>query len=780
MSSQNKIYQSHPAIIIHLILWCLALLQSATHACDGWRVLPIRSQEEYELGMIGGEATQHPHGIARSPSHPDHIYLSQDVGQVWKSTDAGQTWLKTTGKGLYLKYAQSIEVDPADPKIVFVIVDNVWNRLAEDYEGVYRSVDGGDSWEFVLPTAVNFVHNANPITHRMYKHNIAYDPASVEASGARTWYAAFVENGLYRSEDYGRHWTRVADLRDHETLYGIQTHPSNGETVYIASRDGLFVHSRGNGLRPLGDLPPGAVSSIAISPDRHVVYATLKYDKWSKYGAYKKGDTVEYKEKYYISLVDNKDHSPDQSADIWETFPTTEGLYKSLDTGRKFTLFKEHDVQAVFMNPGYPDTLYLVGSTKSASTWITHDGGATWFKNRKATPAPGLGRDQWLQTIYGNTGIVPHPNNKDEAVAFSSAHMYKTTNGGKSFVESSNLFTGYAWWINAGAAFDVYDPNRIMFLLCDVTMAITTNGGDYFERRRGETWDWYQEGRIPWVGAYAGDFQPVEDSQLIVCSIGNYFRTKLMRSTDEGKNWKLVTDEIEPNLFLKFHTKDPDIVYAGKRISRDAGATFEKVDFGNFNDLRPEIFGMCLEHPDTIYALDSRGRFHILRSDDKANTWYLCDKLEWRMQRRDSIPTFAVDPKNPNKVYTLDKNGDLAVGIWNNRVKRMLWKSMGLLDLVDADKNLNNYVRTVAIDPNHSEIIYAGMSASGISNIWRSTDEGATWEDISYNLPRMGMQAMAVNPHTGELFVGSACGTWILQPPYDSQTPMYDKCALSN
>ena len=127
-------------------------------------------------------------------------------------------------------------------------------------------------------------------------------------------------------------------------------------------------------------------------------------------------------------------------------------------------------------------------------------------------------------------------------MAFSSAHMYKTTNGGKSFVESSNLFTGYAWWINAGAAFDVYDPNRIMFLLCDVTMAITTNGGDYFERRRGETWQWLRQGIIPWIGAYAGDFQPVEDSQLIVCSIGNYFRTKLMRSTHEGKNWKLVTD----------------------------------------------------------------------------------------------------------------------------------------------------------------------------------------------------------------------------------------------
>lgn len=736
---------------------------------DGWRVLPIRSEEEYSQGRTGGEATQHLHGIARSISNPDVIYWSQDVGQVWKSTDGGETWKRTLGRGLYLRYGQSVEVDPANPDIVFVIVAYVWDYLAEDFEGIYRSTNGGDDWEFVLPTDVNFVHKANPITHRMYKHNIAYDPSSIAGSGAKTWYAAFVDNGLYRSDDYGSSWTKAADLQGHDTLYGIQTHPSDGKTVYVASRDGLFVYSKENGLRPLGNLPPGAVSSVAINPDNNIIYATLIYEKWSRYGDYKKGDTVYYNTKYYRSLVDNENNVPDESPDKWKEFSTTEGLYRSADGGNTFGLLKEQDVHAVFMNPGYPDTLYLAGSTKSASVLITHDGGTTWIKNMEVETAPGLGRDTWIQKIHGNTGIVPNPNDRNEAVAFSESHIYKTTDGGETFAESSALFTGYAVWINGGFAFDLYDPDRFMFLLCDVTLAITNNGGNYFERRRGDTWDWYQNGDITWMGSYAGDFQSIENSQVIVSNIGNYFRTKLMRSTDEGRNWTLVTDKNEGTLFMRFHPEDPNIVYASKDISRDGGVTFSSINFGQYGNSR--LLDMCLEHPDTVYA--GLGGT-VLRSDDRGNTWYLYDKFGWKINRRDPISTFAVDPKDPNRVYTLDGEGDLMRGVWDENTKTVSWTGLGVLDLVDAPETLDNFVRSVVIDPNHPEVIYAGMSSSGISNVWRSTDSGATWEDISYNLPRIVMQAMAVNPHTGELFVGSAVGTWIFPPPYESENMIYD------
>ena len=154
---------------------------------DGWRVMPIRSEEEFNLGMIGGEATQHMHGTARSPSNPDIIYMSHDCAHVWKSTNAGDSWKKTLGINLSLVSGQSIEVDPVNPDIVFVVVAYIRNRLTKGYEGVYRSKDGGDTWEFVLPAETNFINSG-------YKHNIAYDPTSATsatASGAKRWYAAF-------------------------------------------------------------------------------------------------------------------------------------------------------------------------------------------------------------------------------------------------------------------------------------------------------------------------------------------------------------------------------------------------------------------------------------------------------------------------------------------------------------------------------------------------------------------------------------------------------------
>jgi len=63
-------------------------------------------------------------------------------------------------------------------------------------------------------------------------------------------------------------------------------------------------------------------------------------------------------------------------------------------------------------------------------------------------------------------------------------------------------------------------------------------------------------------------------------------------------------------------------------------------------------------------------------------------------------------------------------------------------------EELDIFVRQIAVDPNHNEIIYAAVTGAGISNIWRSTDSGETWQDISYNLPRTSSYPIAVNPHT--------------------------------
>lgn len=47
--------------------------------------------------------------------------------------------METSHKGLYLPFGQSIEVDPVNPGVLFVVVDNTYNWLAEDFECLYRS-----------------------------------------------------------------------------------------------------------------------------------------------------------------------------------------------------------------------------------------------------------------------------------------------------------------------------------------------------------------------------------------------------------------------------------------------------------------------------------------------------------------------------------------------------------------------------------------------------------------------------------------------------------------
>mgnify|MGYP003965835199 FL=1 len=124
---------------------------------DGWRVLPIRSEEEFNEEKIGGASEQHPHSITRCKANPDIIYFTHDVGHIWRSSNGGETWQNMLGIGAYLIFAQSIEVDPVDCNTIFTIYDasyieNIaWSKAAiTPHIGLYKSIDGGDNYEQVL------------------------------------------------------------------------------------------------------------------------------------------------------------------------------------------------------------------------------------------------------------------------------------------------------------------------------------------------------------------------------------------------------------------------------------------------------------------------------------------------------------------------------------------------------------------------------------------------------------------------------------------------------
>ncbi len=91
---------------------------------------------------------------------------------------------------------------------------------------------------------------------------------------------------------------------------------------------------------------------------------------------------------------------------------------------------------------------------------------------------------------------------------------------------------------------------------------------------------------------------------------------------------------------------------------------------------------------------------------------------------------------------------------------------------------LGNHVGAVVIDPRHPGIIYAGTRSAGLSYIWRSVDGGENWKDISCDLPRSGVYALAVHPLTGDLMHGTPYGTWLFPPPYASPHSIYMKSGI--
>ncbi|MDD4225512.1 MAG: T9SS type A sorting domain-containing protein [Mariniphaga sp.] len=714
---------------------------------DGWRVMPIRSEGEFKLGGIGGEGEQHMHGITRCYNHPNVIYIAHDVCQIWRSGDGGDTWDKCLCKGMFVHAALSIEVDPLDSSVVFATVSSSSNFRTSNYEGVFRSKDSGKTWELVLPSKPNY----NSSLHRYNRKTIAYDRTSinVDENKAMRWYVVHpydsrTDGGpgaFYISENGGNSWIKLFDHTEYEKIYDLKTHPVDGTTVYMGTEDGLFCSTdRGKTFSKLGDLPAGEVMSVEINPKNpQIIFATVKAD----------------------------------------------GVYRSTNGGLNFKKVTGNYAYFVFMNPGFPDLLYMVPEARTgANLWVSRNGGNTWTKSGYFEEQPGLSRNYKIVIRGQFSGIAPNPKDSTDAFAYSVAQFRRTSDAGVTFDVSSDFFTGFAWgWGNQSMVFDPYNPDRFVTFNADVGMMLTETGSDFFERR-GVPASWREGSNpiIPWTSMYNGDIEPVQSSSKIVSSAGYTFDTKVVFTGDAGVNWSvptviesgITTAYKEYHLFVKYHTTDKNIIYAGNKISSDGGSTFTALPM--LDDMNGSIFGMCDKYPDIIYAINrNNSRNKIYRSTDRGQNWSLYASPGYSFTPLDSRPTFNVHPVDPNKVFAVCNGnmtgvtrGDMAVFDGTS------WKGLGVID-VAGNTQYGNFARFITFDPTFPNIMYVSMFTNGIDNVWRSIDDGKTWMNISYNLPRIGSVGLKVNPHTGELFIGSAAGTWILPPPYKSSNTIYKK-----
>jgi photosystem II stability/assembly factor-like uncharacterized protein len=273
--------------------------------------------------------------LALAPSNPDIIYVGSGEGLrrpdlsvgdgIYKSTDAGRTW-----RHLGLRDAQqigSILVDPRDPNRVFVAaLGHPYGP--NDERGVYRSSDGGLSWEKVLskdqntgaidlefdPTnaqtmyAVLWASRRPPWTtggaygapgSGLYKSvdggstwselsrglpsgpDLGRIGLAIAPSDPRRMYAWVQSNkagGIYRSDDAGDSWQRV---NSEERVYGrgddfacIRVHPKDRDTIFIANTSTYRSADAGHSFTAIKGAPGGDdYHTIWINPDDPLIIA---------------------------------------------------------------------------------------------------------------------------------------------------------------------------------------------------------------------------------------------------------------------------------------------------------------------------------------------------------------------------------------------------------------------------------------------------------------------------------------------------------------------------
>ena len=170
------------------------------------------------------------------------VYLGSANGGVFKSTDSGVTWTPVTdGWGWEIYSIGAVALDPSDPEVVYAGTGET-NNAVDNYDGngLLRSRDGGQTWASLGLEA----------TARIAR--VAVDPANPDrifVAAMGTQFSTGPDRGLYRSEDGGASWQQVLFVSDSTGATDVLVNPAHPETVYCATLERVrrYTYRRAHG-----------------------------------------------------------------------------------------------------------------------------------------------------------------------------------------------------------------------------------------------------------------------------------------------------------------------------------------------------------------------------------------------------------------------------------------------------------------------------------------------------------------------------------------------------
>jgi photosystem II stability/assembly factor-like uncharacterized protein len=646
--------------------WLLAGIGIVALVASGWFLFPLLGPI---LSSLPAQPSRLPNQVIRTPL--DTITLETPLPSLTTMpTPIPLAWSRlNSGQFLRRDPITAIVMDPNDAGVMYIGTKNA---------GIYKSIDGGVSWQPI--------HNG---MGRAVIYTLILDPRD-----SNILYATTRLGGVFKTIDGGQTWHAVntgINIKLNEWVSIIVMDAQNSQHLFFTQADAIYETQNGGLSWQLvkdwqGKNCPTSFVGLVLDPSN--------------------GSSV--------FIAD------------WGLNNCQAGVYKSLDGGRTWTMTsfrsgpQEIQWNSFWIEPKNGKTLFISSAGK---LWVSIDNGDNWTESySKSCDALSFdsqdplinyctegnsvrktmdGGKQWGADISFELGstessfIAISPQNRN-TLFWGSSGLAISSDGGNTWEKLGSGLAGIKWELKTSP------------LSSQVLISHDANIF-YLSKDGGQNWEMIGKGRgLIFDSSGINLYSLVDNGNLAI-------------STNDGKSWDQLSLPVPNSQAVAVHPFNPNRIYAiiGKpspvelyysdTLGKDWLSSTGMHDLGD-----PRLF-FDHDQGNRVYAV---GDLLLAYSNDAGLTWIKCGDFPMLWSSTSELRA-AVDFNNSNHLLVATRGNGIVTSL--DGCKSWQTSNTGLDSL---------FVNTISIDPNQPETMYAASDGGA----YVSYDGGSSWNQINDGL----------------------------------------------